>query len=219
VLDSGAWELQAEPLPPDPSGESAPDDLRITMTSPPDQRSGLQVERRFLLPFAGFAFTQVNTFRNVSNRVVKWSIWEVCQVDTASGGEIAVAGPRQAEPVEILRAFGDGSNISWSNNAHRLSVGGTVAKWGFPDASGEIAYRSPDGAGLALSFEVHPDGCYPDVGSRAEVWMQTPLAAPLAEVGNLHPKADYAELEVLSPLHQLAPGQSVSQTLNWRVYA
>ena len=96
-------------------------------------------------------------------------------------------------------------------------VSDVVAKVGFTDATGCVRYRRPDGAGIELTFPVEPDAVYPDGGCQVELWMQYPTAAPIGSLEGLHPSARLVELEILSPLHELAPGASASFDFSWTV--
>jgi len=215
VLDAGTWVIDAAA---DEHG-----DMIVSMTSPDDARTGLRITRRFALPSSGAEFTQLTTFTNVSDRDVAWSIWEVCQVDTSAAAglpagdaaiEVDVDGPGGAETVNLGDYRG---NVVADHVGDRfvVPIQDVVAKIGFPTASGRIAYRGPH-AGLEIHFEPVPGAEYPDGGSRAEIWMQSPQLQPIAELSGLHPDAYLAELEVLSPRSKIGPGASIDITLRWR---
>lgn len=217
VLDAGVWTVDA--------AEDEHGDMIVSLTSPDDARTGLRTTRRFELPSSGAEFTQLTTFTNVSDRPVAWSIWEVCQVDTSAGAglpegdaaiEVEVDGPKGAETVDL----GDYRGSVTADHVGRqviLPIQDVVAKIGFPSASGRIAYRGPD-AGLEIRFEPVPGADYPDGGSRAEIWMQSPQQQPIVELSGLHPDAYLAELEVLSPRSVIGPGRSIDYGLQWRVW-
>ena len=213
VLDAGAWSIDV--------AESETGDMTVVMTSPEDQRSGLRITRRFEIPVAGAEFRQLITFTNVSDRPITWAIWEVCQVDTADGA--GLSGAKAAIEVDV---DGESTTINLGDYRGDLAVEhvdgslivpiqDVVAKRGFPSASGRIAYRGPHG-GLEIHFEPDPDADYPDDGSRAEIWMQSPQDSPIAELSGLHPDAYLAELEVLSPRSMMRPGESRDLELRWR---
>jgi hypothetical protein len=218
VLDAGAWSIEA--------GENDTGDMTVSMTSTYDERTGLRIERRFGIPSGGTEFTQLTTFTNLSNRTVSWSIWEVCQVDTGTGAgltgaeaaiEVDVSGAHAAESINLGDYRG---SLMAEHFGDRLIVPiqDVVAKRGYPAASGRIAYRAP-GRALELFFDPVPGASYPDGGSRAEIWMQSPQVEPIAELSGLHPDAYLAELEVLSPSWTIEPGASVDYALKWRVTA
>jgi hypothetical protein len=220
VLDAGAWAVDA--------AEDEHGDMVVSMTSPDDARTGLRITRRFELPSFGAEFTQLTTFTNVSERPVAWSIWEVCQVDTSAGaglpaGDAAIVvdvdGPEGAEAARTatvsLGAYRGNVGTDHVGNQLVVPIQDVVAKIGFPTASGRIAYRAPN-AGLEIHFEPVPGADYPDGGSRAEIWMQSPQLQPIAELSGLHPDAYLAELEVLSPRSTIEPGALIDLTLRWR---
>lgn len=218
VLDSGEWAAESH---------AADDDagLVVRLTSPDDPYTGLRAVREFTVPARGTAFTQRTTFTNVVDRPVRWSVWEVAQVDAEA---FALAPPADvdaglwvgvrgdAEPVHLVDAWGRIAVEAPAHGLRRVVVGDVVAKVGFRDAAGSVELRRPDGAGVRWDFDV-PPGDYPDGGCAAEVWMQYPTPEPLEGPGSLHPAARLVELEALTPLTVLAPGESVTQTIAWTV--
>ena len=85
------WNTEAQwHGPPDPvldTGRYTVDELgadsrqaTIAMISPPDARTGVQITRRFTL-FPASSRVRVDlTFRNISDRPIRWSIWDVVQL-------------------------------------------------------------------------------------------------------------------------------------------
>jgi hypothetical protein len=216
VLDAGVWSVQT--VEHDAGG------MIVTMTSPDDDRSGLRITRRFEIPSSGAEFSQLITFINVSKRPISWSIWEVCQVDTATGAglpvsEAAIEIDVDATDKAAIVNLGDyrGSLVvDEVGDRFVVPIQDVVAKRGFPSASGRVAYRGPHG-GLEIRFEPVLGADYPDNGSRAEIWLQSPQQQAITELSGLHPDAYLAELEVLSPRSVIAPGSSIHYTLQWHV--
>jgi len=214
VLDSGAWSVEAE---------VGPRGAVVVLTSPDDPRSGLRVERRVVVPATGTGFEQTSTFTNVSSVPRTWSIWEVCQVDTRGGAgrpveDAAVVVAHAAPPLELDLGSWEGVvRSSRRGDDVLLPIGSGVAKRGYPEASGSVAYRDVDGSTVTLATRPAAGGTWPDGGSKVEVWLQRPTAAPIAELGDLHPAAHLVELEVLGPLVTLAPGASTSLDVAWSV--
>jgi len=207
VLDSGEFSYEAEHR-----GAAA----HITMTSQPDTRTGLQVTRTLVLADGSATLYLTNTFANVSDEPITWSAWEVCQCAVVPGTAVEVAVAGSADPVRLVgTAIGEVSLGSVQDGIRTIPVEPVVGKLGFPDATGRIALQRP-GARLDIGFAPTP-GDYPDGGCRAELWMQTPTAEPLTDVGGLHPREAYVELEVLSPLTTLQPGQELRQNLTFTV--
>ena len=120
--------------------------------------------------------------------------------------------------VTLLAVDGKPSSSSSSGQCH-VPVQPVVAKLGFPSATGRLDFRRGDGAGLVQWVRVLPHVTYPDGGCPIELWLQHPLVEPLQEFGGLHPDADLVELETLSPLRELEPGQSVVHHVEWRCSA
>lgn len=191
---------------------------QLTMTSPADERSGLCIERQFTVPEGGTSFRQTNTFTNISDRAIRWAIWEVAQVDStpdiASGSvEIRSSSPR------VVDLGTHRGCLDVVKNAHGVvvPVQDVVIKRGFPDADGLVSYRDAAGHALHLAFTPTVAADYPDSGSRVELWMQAPQPEPMADLQGLHPTAWLVELEVLGPLTRLEPGTSTSLTIDWSV--
>ncbi|WP_423919578.1 hypothetical protein ACPEEZ_12585 [Frigoribacterium sp. 2-23] len=233
VLDAGEWAVTVERAFDTVSGAAVSSDTVVTLTSAPDPRSGLRVSRTFTVPHAGLAFAQRVEFTNTSAEPVRWSIWEVCQVDTSGAAglrvdDAAVVVPvAAASPGESTRAgrraeldlgtYWGGLESTSSDGEVRLPLGTAVAKRGFPAATGAVSYRTRRDPGLTLSSVVQENAEYPDGGSRVEVWLQTPTPEPIAALEGLHPDADLVELEVLGPLVTLLPGESTSLSIAWAV--
>lgn len=216
VLDSGRWTVSDE-------WSEELDGLVVRLTSPDDARTGLRVERRLVVPRSGTTVRQRNTFTNVSDRPVRWSVWEVCQVDTEAfahqaGGSVDVGSSGSAAPISMVESDGAIDVGPVVDGFRVVQVSDVVAKVGFTDATGCVRYRRPDGAGIDLVFPVEPDAVYPDGGCQVELWMQYPTAAPIGSLEGLHPSARLVELEILSPLHELAPGASASFDFSWTVH-
>ena len=208
ILDSGTWSC---------TKQSEHGGHTVVMTSPADHRTGLTIERRFDIPATGQLFQQTNRFTNCSSEPVSWSIWEVCQVATADayGGVLRVGVDDETPPIKLLTVLGSPDLGSLVGNERHLPVQTVVGKLGFPTANRLIGLDRPDGARVEICFEAEPGAPYPDGGSRAELWRQYPIPAPLPEVGGLHPQAHLVELEVLGPLVTLLPGQQSEMRLGW----
>ena len=213
VLDAGVWSIDV--------AESETGDMTVVMTSPEDQRSGLRITRRFEIPVAGAEFRQLITFTNVSDRPITWAIWEVCQVDTGSPdgrsaeGSVVVV-PHVGEAVELDLGTYEGE-LGSKRRGHDvvLPLGTGVAKRGYPDASGSVELHGPDGLEIGLATSPVEAATWPDGGSKVEVWLQRPTAAPIESLEGLHPSAHLVELEVLGPLTTLAPGATSTLDVEW----
>lgn len=215
VLDSGHWTVASH-------WAEREERLLIRLTSPDDPRSGLRVTREFSVPASGTTFEQRNRFYNTTDRSVRWALWEVCQVDTAqfaaphgdAGAGIWVGVAGSAAPMNMVEADGVIAVSEPLTGRRAVEIADVVAKVGFTDATGQIEFRRPDGAGVDWRFDVS-GGQYPDGGCQVELWMQYPTSEPLAALGGLHPSARLVELEALSPLYDLAPDETAELAITW----
>jgi hypothetical protein len=101
----------------------------------------------------------------------------------------------------------------------RVPLQERVGKLGFPTCAGSIGLDLGADGVYVQTFAVDRAADYPDRGSRAELWMQHPTLEPIEQAGDFHPDAYLVELECLSPLVALAPGESVSLDVTWSVGA
>lgn len=214
ILDAGPWSMELQ---------ESTDQWWIVLGSPKDLRSGLQVQRNFQIPKDRSSFTEIITFTNVMPVPISWSIWEVCQVATELGeaggsGHVVVSVADESPPVVLAEAVGRMEVDTRIEGCVSIPIAPVVGKLGFPSASGSVSYLRNDGHGLTLEFDPIPGADYPDQGSRAELWMQTPLDYPLAQFGDLESTANLVELEILSPSLHLAPGGSDSLTIHWSAF-
>lgn len=205
VLDSGTWSVATS---------TSKDSMSVTMVSPHDTRTGLCITREFTFRDGTTNFHQNIRFLNISNQNVEWSLWEVVQTDTSTGGVVDVAVSTDADPLDLGHYAGSNA-VTVANGIAQLPIAPGIAKFGFPNATGTVAWSGPQGEGLGLTVAVEDGAPYPDNGSRVELWTQSPHPKPLEELGGLHPDAWLVELEVLSPLRTLKPGESAEFGILW----
>jgi hypothetical protein len=216
--------------PPDPVLDSGPStaeweagdaEATVTLTSGDDPRTGLRVVREFRLLDGASSFTERVTFTNTSSTTRRWSIWEVCQVDTrgsdgraAEGSAVVVPHAASADELDLGTYEGE---LSGTRRGHDivLPLGTGVAKRGYPSATGSVELHGPGGLEIGLATSPVEAGTWPDGGSKVEVWLQRPTAAPIASLEGLHPSAHLVELEVLGPLTTLAPGETTTLDVEW----
>ncbi|MCX7599330.1 MAG: DUF4380 domain-containing protein, partial [Armatimonadetes bacterium] len=152
------------------------------------------------------------TFKNVSSRQIEWSIWDVTQVPGAlSPGEKFSEHARIYFPINPdsrftggYRTISDKPTSQWrvENGLLEVIYRRETGKIGADSVAGWIAYADCQAAfTYAKRFEVTPGANYPDGGCTVEVYTSGDLP--------------YMEVEVLSPLRRLAPGESASFTQNW----
>ncbi|GAA3614674.1 DUF4380 domain-containing protein [Kineosporia mesophila] len=214
VLDAGTYTVQAD-LDPDGSA-------RVTLISADDPRTGIRIERRFVLPANGPDFTQTSTFVNHSHQRVNWSVWEITQVDTtprpgATGtGRFLVDVDGNDTPVILFEVLGAAKH-TLRPGVVEIPVQETVGKLGFTQATGRLTYIRTDGLQLTQTITREPGQLYPDGGCPVELWLQYPVAEPIESLGGLRPDAHLAEMEVLSPLYGIEPGDRAELMVEWRV--
>ncbi|MGK3958799.1 hypothetical protein ACLKOZ_21710 [Arthrobacter sp. R4] len=189
----------------------------MTMVSSLDAHTGLCITREFTFTAGSTSFHEAIRFLNVSNRTVEWSLWEVVQTDTSAGGVVDVAVSTDAEPIDLGRYAGS-VDVTVADGVARLPVAPGVAKFGFPNATGHVAWSGPGGESLQLRVKVDETARYPDAGSRVELWTQSPLPQPLGQLDGFYPDAWLVELEVLSPLYKLGPGESADFGIEWEAH-
>lgn len=193
--------------PPDPVLDSGPyaavlDGHTLTMTSAPDPRTGLQLTRAITILDDGYELRL--RAENASGQRIRWALWNVTQLP---GGGPITAGLRRPDVVALVAGTG---TPEYTVDGDRLVVPAqdVVGKLGVPGTAGWVTYGA-----LTLSFDVDPAGEYPDRGSPLEIWLEHPLPAPLAELGDLDPPARIVELEVLGPLTALEPGEGTGLSI------
>lgn len=222
----GQW-----PGPPDPvldSGryafETRLGDKRasVTMTSPPDERSGLRIRREISLGQRSSRLQLDLSFENISQRTVRWSIWDVAQLacNSIDGGLnddcwlYIPTAPDHERAYEIM--FGeDNSQYQLDSQSGFLAVQyqGIVGKIGVHSSKGWTAFANrQSGFVLCMQFPYQPDAAYPDNGATVECWTESPGAPspiPIRSPGYI------LEAEILSPLYTLQPGEAAHHGVTW----
>lgn len=220
ILDTGRYTL--DEIWSD--GEKA----SLSMTSPPDPRTGIQVSRRFAIQAGSTRVAVRLSFRNVSHRPVRWSIWDVVQLDAHS---ILADGNRAYDPTCTVTTrlnpnsrhprgfhvmFGNADNSQWQtiDGLFVANYQWEIGKVGIDTPCGWIAFsRGSRGVVFAERFPYDPAGDYPDNGSTVECW--TVGAGRVANLDYAESGIYLMETEVLSPLFTILPGKTASFTLEW----
>lgn len=202
----------------------------LCMVSPPDARTGLQISRRVgLLP----ASSRVNlelTFTNISDRVVRWSIWDVIQFRaerTLPSGKLApepgcsISAPlnpdsRFRQGYNVM--FGQADNPQWGVDLDkRLFIARylwEIGKVGLDSPGDWIAFsNAAAGYAFAARYPFFPRADYPDQGATVECW--TVGKGKVANLDYAHSDIYLMEAEILSPLITFSPGQAYSFTIQW----
>ncbi len=226
--------------PPDPvldTGRYTLDELHanghaavVRMTSPPDPRTGVQITRAFTLRPHTSRVQADLTFKNTADKPIRWSIWDVAQLNAArrlpdgalahdpACAVTAPLNPASRFPRGYNVMFGADDNPQWQTDSERGLFRAPylwhIGKVGLDSPAGWIAFFGGE-AGFAFveRFAYEPGAEYPDDGATVEVW-----TVGAGRVGNLDftGRAIYhVETEVLSPLRTIAPGAATSFTIEW----
>lgn len=222
VLDSGRYRLDA--LRADEQAAV------VRMVSPPDARTGVQITRALTLRPHTSRVRLDLAFANVSARPVRWSIWDVVQLNaarrlpdgtTAHDPACVVTVPlnpasRFARGYNVM--FGADDNPQWQADAEaglfRAPYRWQIGKVGLDSPAGWVAFFGGEsGFAFVEHFAYEPGADYPDDGATVEVW-----TVGAGQVGSL----DYAgsginlmETELLSPLRTIPPGASAAFSVEW----
>ena len=222
VLDTGRYRLQGLQC-----GDRA---VALQMVSPPDLRTGVQITRQVTLYQGGSRVVLDLSFTNISERQVRWSIWDVAQLyagRSVPGGELE---PETACSVTVplhpnsrfqrgfYVMFGDERNPQWTVDAEKgLFVGRylwEIGKVGIDSPAGWIAFsNAAAGCAFTEQFTVFPDAEYPDQGATVECW--TVGRGKVANLDYEQSQIYLMETEVLSPFYSFKPGESRSFQIEW----
>jgi hypothetical protein len=217
--------------PPDPVLDSGRfrtlnvEDRRAVVQSQPDPRTGLQMTRELILaPDAARAVLR-RTMRNVSDRAVRWSLWDVTQLECGDGRGAVRPHCRMSIPVNSVSRFEHGfsvlygadDNLQWRTDdpsVFGVEYAGMLGKVGLDSQAGWVAF-SDDQWTFLHQFEVDLAASYPDGGATVEVWTHGPGIAAGVDFGGEQLRGQFMEMEVLGPLVDLAPGEQASADLVW----
>jgi hypothetical protein len=208
VLDSGRFRvLSAEPA-------------RASVQSPPDPRSGLQITRELSLAEGSARAVSSRTMRNVSDRPVRWSLWDVTQLECANRATCRMTvplNPASRFPGGYQVMVGDADNPQWRTDdptLFRVEYARQLGKVGLDSQAGWIAFS--DGEWVFVhQFEVVPGAAYPDGGATVEVWTHGPGILDGVDFSQEHLRGELMEMEVLGPMVTIAPGEEASADLVW----
>jgi len=189
----------------------------VLLRSDIEPHTGLRIERELRVE-AGAIIVR-STVVNAAGPAARWAAWEVAQFpfdadDLASDrARVDVRVHGDAPPVVLFDPVG---SIDWSRHEDivRARFSEAVGKLGFPDATGTAELVRADGRGVRMSFTVITGAEYADA-SPVQLWTQTPVARPLPGLEGLSARARYVELEALSPMRLLEPGDRISLEVRW----
>jgi hypothetical protein len=208
ILDGGVYECNTE-------------NNLVTLKSPVDKRTGLQIQRQFTVNPDVATIDISATFTNKIDKDIRWSVWPVCQVavDEQAVEQSQIVCPAKKDSkgnaqYKVLHGLANNPQYM-CDEAGNLVVAYKyiVGKVGTDSADGWIAYvNRGSGKVLVMNFDVADGAEYPD-GTSLQVWTQGEGATYSRGRVNIH-KSDrkvnppYMEMEILSPLVKLSPGES-----------
>jgi hypothetical protein len=224
VLDTGRYVLDAL------SGTEEKAYLR--MISPPDQRTGVQITRQFSIHRGSSRVIADLTFTNISDRTIRWSIWDVIQLRAERKEEnghwqhdpncivTTPLNPQSPFPRGYNVMFGQEDNPQWQNDKERNHFIGRylweIGKVGIDSPDGWVAFsQGSEGYAFAELFDFEDGEEYPDDGVTVECW--TVGAGKVADLDYGQTTIYLMETELLSPLRSIAPGETTTFTITWGV--
>lgn len=226
VLDGGVYEGQITSR--DPSRVS------VKVISPKDERTGIQLWREISL-FEGETRVRHDCgMRNVSRRPVRWSIWEVVQLDTASAADptqpnddfwaYCPINPQSAHARGFVPLYGQVTHPSWqpddSAGLFAVQYAHRVGKVGLDSDAGWLAaVNGKTDHCFVGKFQWFAGREYPDHSS-VEFWLNGAgefILNGLAITNSPnHKETPYLmEAEILSPLVALQPGDEYRFQIDW----
>jgi hypothetical protein len=213
VLDCGSYAWQAH---------LDPNVARISLESPHDEYTGITMRREVELRSSCSSLTVLHTMRNTSRRPVRWSIWQVTQVDAKKGLEIV------APATGFHQTFGDKKYeaVTFCNDQKRLYLrySDQVAKLAIEADQGWFAaVDSGRKFLLAETFPVTPGANYPDAAPVA-LWISGrgtfTIHGDQVDMASSPNGCDpHVETEIMSPLTELQPGESCHLRTAWHLSA
>jgi hypothetical protein len=194
ILDGGPYAAVVEPL-------------AVALVSAFDPRTGLRIHRRLSLDPGRAVLALELALENASDRAVRWAVWNVTQVPGAAPGDGGgvFLGVDDPAAEALFAVTGTPAYRAVDTSVVHVPHQDVVGKLGFRGATGWIAHAA-HGFVLSQRWPVDRAREYPD-GARAEVWLEHPQPAPLAELDGLRPRHRVVEIEALGPLADLEPGQ------------
>jgi len=158
--------------------------------------------------------------RNVSERPVRWSLWDVTQLDCAIQSACRMTIPLNASsrfPSGFDVLYGPRDNPQWrtgDSTVFTVEYSRALGKVALDSYAGWIAFSDGEWA-LLQQFDAQPGQDYPDGGATVEVWTQGPGVAAGVDFSQPQLRGEFMEMEVLGPLQRLSTGEQASADLSW----
>jgi hypothetical protein len=200
------------------------------MTSPAGSPTGVQITRQFTIRAGSSRVNLDLAFHNISQRKIRWSIWDVVQLAaeriTEDGRlnperECVVTAPLNSQSKfgsGYYVMFGDPQNPQWhSDKKTGLFYGDykwEIGKVGLDSRGGWAAFvNKASQQAFVIRYTPFDTAEYPDDGAAVEFW-----TVGRGKVANLdYEKSDIylMEVEILSPFQLIEPGQTASFQIEW----
>jgi hypothetical protein len=208
-------------------------EVAVRVTSPPDDRSGLQLSRTYHLERGATRVRIEHRMKNISGRIVRWGFQEVTQSNTADpdaplklNPEIWVytpTNPRSRFPKSYIPQYGEVTDPAYHvlpDGLFALRYQWRALQVGVDSEAGWLAVANGKTQHAFVErFRFVPGADYPDQCT-LEFWlngperaMQLDSAAPAPADPRTTPY--YLETEIISPYITLRPGEEGSFETEW----
>lgn len=171
----------------------------------PSLKSGIMFIKEVTIPERG-KVRIVEKMKNISGKEVRWSIWDVTQVSTPCF--VVFPMEKNSKFPEGLYFFDEQSRKSsqWKikNGLVIVEYKGETGKIGLDSSSGWMLYLR-DKLAYVKRFPTYTGAEYPDEGCTVEIYTNSK-------------ELPYLEMEVLSPLINLRPGEEYSTWEEWHLW-
>jgi hypothetical protein len=214
--------------------KDTPQEAAIRVTSPPDARTGIQLQRTVHV-YEGTTRVKVDqVMRNISQRQVRWGIWHLVQNDSSDMNDHSKPNPElylylplnphSKYPRGYYNYYGDVKHPSYEvidegrmlrihyiYRVGRIAADSNAGWFGVVNGQKNIAYIE--------NIKYFPDQEYPD-GASVESWSDGPgtiSRGPFDQVLDNNPASTpyFMEGEVMSPYANLDPGEEYSFPVYW----
>jgi hypothetical protein len=202
----------------------------IRMISPAGSPTSVQITRQATIHANNSRVTLDLSFRNTSERKVRWSIWDVVQLNAEQvlpDGRLAPEtncvvtaplNPHSRFDQGYCVMFGDPANPQWGADKDAgLFVGKyqwEIGKVGLDSRSGWAAFANTAAHQTFVArYTAVPDQEYPDDGAGVEFW--TVGRGQVANLDYEHSDIYLMEVEILSPFQFIEPQQTASFRIEW----
>ncbi|MGX5687652.1 DUF4380 domain-containing protein [Arcticibacter tournemirensis] len=226
------WESpECWPGPPDPVLDggnytaSALAGSAISLVSPPDDFTGLQIHRDILIDPSEPQVSIDVRFENKSDVLRRWAVWPVVQMKAEEDDCHVIV------PLSLHSSFQEGYKVMHGlvNNPQNRVDGNrlivtyqyVIGKVGADTKDGWVAFcDKTSGKVFVMSFDYEEGECYPD-NTSVQVWTQgrgTIYSRNVIKdaINDKVLNPPYLEIELLSPLKDIAPLSSIRFTYHMR---